>query len=64
VKREDFIVDKRRFGSRSSQPHEILQARAIDMLTITGDRGMFRINGTRCDADELQVAFIAEAVPR
>ena len=58
VQPEDLIVDKTRFGAfvpGSSQLHEILQARGIDTLIITGTAtNVLRVDRTRRNADELQ----------
>jgi ureidoacrylate peracid hydrolase len=58
VQAKDLIVDKTRFGAfvpGSSDLHEILGAREIDTLIITGtNQRVLRIDRTRRDADELQ----------
>ncbi len=65
VKPEDLIVDKTRFGAfvpGSSQLHEILQARGIDTLIITGTATNVCCESTARDAMQMnyKVIFVAD----
>jgi ureidoacrylate peracid hydrolase len=65
VKPEDLIVDKTRFGAfvpGSSQLHEILQARGIDTLMITGTATNVCCESTARDAMQMnyKVIFVAD----
>src|SRR6202167_858091 len=65
VKSEDLIVDKTRFGAfvpGSSQLHEILQARGIDTLIITGTATNVCCESTARDAMQMnyKVIFVAD----
>jgi ureidoacrylate peracid hydrolase len=65
VKSEDLIVDKTRFGAfvpGSSQLHEILQARGIDTLIITGTATNVCCESTTRDAMQMnyKVIFVAD----
>jgi ureidoacrylate peracid hydrolase len=65
VKPEDLIVDKTRFGAfvpGSSQLHEILQARGIDTLIITGTATNVCCESTARDATQMnyKVIFVAD----
>jgi ureidoacrylate peracid hydrolase len=65
VKPDDLIVDKTRFGAfvpGSSQLHEILQARGIDTLIITGTATNVCCESTARDAMQMnyKVIFVAD----
>jgi ureidoacrylate peracid hydrolase len=65
VQPEDLIVDKTRFGAfvpGSSQLHEILQARGIDTLIITGTATNVCCESTARDAMQMnyKVIFVAD----
>jgi ureidoacrylate peracid hydrolase len=65
VKPEDLIVDKTRFGAfvpGSSELHEILQARGIDTLIITGTATNVCCESTARDAMQMnyKVIFVAD----
>lgn len=65
VKPEDLIVDKTRFGAfvpGSSQLHEILQARGIDTIIITGTATNVCCESTARDAMQMnyKVIFVAD----
>jgi ureidoacrylate peracid hydrolase len=65
VAAEDLIVDKTRFGAfvpGSSELHEILQARGIDTLIITGTATNVCCESTARDAMQMnyKVIFVAD----
>ena len=65
VKPDDLIVDKTRFGAfvpGSSELHEILQARGIDTLIITGTATNVCCESTARDAMQMnyKVIFVAD----
>jgi ureidoacrylate peracid hydrolase len=65
VRRDDLIVDKTRFGAfvpGSSKLHEILQARGIDTLIITGTATNVCCESTARDAMQMnyKVIFVAD----
>ena len=66
VQRKDLIVDKTRFGAfvpGSSDLHDILQARGIDTLIITGTATNVCCESTARDAMQMnyKVIFVADA---
>jgi ureidoacrylate peracid hydrolase len=66
VRKDDLIVDKTRFGAfvpGSSDLHDILQARGIDTLIITGTATNVCCESTARDAMQMnyKVIFVADA---